>query len=94
MSDTTMQDALDDIKRRYPARHYVLIDDKPRILSAFKGAWGNGVTTVFPRQGSFANDPAASDAKYKPDLTIARIGDLRAIDLSAYLPLQTSTVTP
>jgi FMN phosphatase YigB (HAD superfamily) len=86
------EDALDDIKRRYPARHYVLIDDKPRILSAFKTAWGRDVTTIWPRQGSFANDPAAP--KYKPDLTIARIGDLRTTDLSAYLPLQTSMVTP
>jgi FMN phosphatase YigB (HAD superfamily) len=84
--------ALDDIKRRYPARHYVLIDDKPRILSAFKSAWGRGVTTVFPRQGQFANDPSAPN--YKPDLTIARIGDLREIDLSTYLPLKTSMVTP
>ena len=50
--------ALDDIKRRYPARHYVLMDDKLRILSAVKGAWGEHVTTVFPRQGTFANDPA------------------------------------
>jgi FMN phosphatase YigB (HAD superfamily) len=84
--------ALDDIKRRYPAWHYVLVDDKLRILSAFKGAWGTSVTTVFPRQGSFANNPAAPN--YKPDLTIACIGDLRAADLSTYLPLQTSMVTP
>ena len=72
----------------------MLIDDKLRILSAFKNAWGKSVMTVFPRQGSFANDPTAPDAKYKPDLTIARIGDLRTTDLTAYLPLQTSMVTP
>jgi FMN phosphatase YigB (HAD superfamily) len=88
------EDALDDIKRRYPARHYVLIDDKPRILGAFKAAWGDTVTTIFPRQGSFANDPRAPAAQPPPDLTVARIGDLLTIDLGAYLPLQTSMVTP
>jgi FMN phosphatase YigB (HAD superfamily) len=75
------EDALDDIKRRFPARHYVLIDDKPRILDAFKRAWGRDVTTIFPRQGQFANDPAAHAAHPAPDLTISRIGDLLEIDL-------------
>jgi len=87
------EDALDDIKRRYPARHYVLIDDKLRILSAFKAAWGRDVTTIFPRQGAFANDPAALAANPPPDLAISRIGDLLATDLGARLPLQTSMVT-
>jgi FMN phosphatase YigB (HAD superfamily) len=80
------EDALDDIKRRYPAQHYVLIDDKLRILSAFKAAWGRGVTTVFPRQGAFANDPAALAANPAPDLAIDRIGELLKIDLIAHLP--------
>ena len=48
---------LDDVERLYPARHYVLIDDKLRILSAVKKVWGDRVTTVFPRQGHYANDP-------------------------------------
>ena len=43
--------ALDDVARRYPAQHYVLVDDKPRILAAVKKAWGHRVTTVLPRQG-------------------------------------------
>lgn len=87
------EDALDDIKRRYPARHYVLIDDKLRILSAFKKAWGRDVTTVWPRQGQFANDPAALAAHPAPDLTIARIGELLEIDLEAHLQRTTSMVT-
>jgi FMN phosphatase YigB (HAD superfamily) len=87
------EDALDDIKRRYPARRYVLIDDKLRILSAFKTAWGRDVTTVFPRQGAFANDPAALAAHPAPDLAISRIADLLATDLGVHLPLQTSMVT-
>src|SRR6202012_4587304 len=48
--------ALDDVAARYPSRHYVLIDDKPRILAAVKQAWGARVTTVFPRQGQYAHD--------------------------------------
>src|SRR5262249_22174222 len=72
---------LDDVERRYPARHYVLVDDKPRILAAVKEAWGNRVTTVFPRQGQYARDANA----YRPaDLTVERIGDLLGHDLSRF----------
>src|ERR1700761_6536092 len=48
--------ALDDVEGRYPSRHYVLVDDKPRILAAVKEAWGSRVTTVFVRQGQHAHD--------------------------------------
>ena len=47
---------LDDVERLYPAKHYALIDDKLRILAAVKKIWGDRVTTVFPRQGHYAND--------------------------------------
>jgi FMN phosphatase YigB (HAD superfamily) len=69
---------LDDVAQRYPASHYVLVDDKPRILAAVKKVWGNRVTTVLPRQGQFAH--AADAASYHPtaDLTVERIGDLLA----------------
>lgn len=67
---------LDDIVARYPASHYVLIDDKVRILNAVKQAWGARVTTVFPRQGHYAHDKDEV-AKYPtPDVTIERVGDL------------------
>jgi hypothetical protein len=67
---------LDDVARFFPARHYVLIDDKLRILHAVKQAWGPRVTTVFPRQGHYALDPAEV-AKYPPaDITVERIGDV------------------
>src|ERR1700726_1468722 len=56
------EEELADVERRYPADHYVLIDDKPRILTAVKSAWGNRVTTVLPRQGQFAH--AADAASY------------------------------
>jgi FMN phosphatase YigB (HAD superfamily) len=75
--------SLDDVERRFPARHYVLVDDKPRILAAVKKAWGARVTTVLPRQGQYAHDAAALAAHPAPDLAIERIGDLLACDLSA-----------
>jgi FMN phosphatase YigB (HAD superfamily) len=74
---------LDDVERRYPARHYVLVDDKVRILSAVKAVWGKRVTTVFPRQGHYALD-AADVAKYPPpDVTVPHIGDVVRLDRAA-----------
>ncbi|HWW92613.1 MAG TPA: HAD family hydrolase [Vicinamibacteria bacterium] len=76
---------LDDVERRYPAEHYVLVDDKIRILSAVKKAWGSRVTTVFPRQGHYALD-AAEVGKYPPaDVTLERIGDLMGHDRQGLL---------
>ena len=67
---------LHDVERRYAAQHYVLVDDKLRILSAIKKVWGAKVTTVFPRQGHYAFDEREI-AKYPAaDITIERIGDL------------------
>ncbi len=76
---------LDDVERRYPARHYVLIDDKLRILSAVKKAWGDRVTTVFPRQGQFALDPKVVASYPAADVAVERIGDLMSYDLPAVL---------
>jgi FMN phosphatase YigB (HAD superfamily) len=76
------EEELDDVARRYPAQHYVLIDDKPRILAAVKEAWGDRVTTVFPRQGQYARDAKA----YRPaDVTVEHIGDLLTHDFSGLL---------
>jgi len=76
------EEMLDDVAQRYPARHYVLVDDKPRILAAVKDAWGDRVTTIFPRQGQYARDAQS----YRPaDLTVERIGDLVTHDLSELL---------
>lgn len=71
---------LDDVERRYPAQHYVLIDDKLRILDAIKAVWGARVTTVFPRQGHYAHDPAALAQYPAADVTVERIGDLLDYD--------------
>ena len=74
---------LDAVARRYPAKHYVMIDDKVRILAALKQAWGSKVTTIFPRQGHYGLD-AADVAKYPPpDITLEAIGELATRDLSA-----------
>lgn len=67
---------LADVERRYPAEHYVLIDDKARILSAIKKIWGKRVTTVFPKQGHYAFDEKEIAKYAKPEITIESIGDL------------------
>lgn len=74
------EEALDDVERRFPAEHYVLIDDKPRILAAVKRFWGDRVTTVFARQGSYAHDPQTIGPFPPADVTIERIGDLLSFD--------------
>jgi FMN phosphatase YigB (HAD superfamily) len=76
---------LADVERLYPADHYVLIDDKLRILDAVKKIWGQRVTTVFPKQGQYALDPDTL-AEYPPaDIELPRIGALIDCDLSAFL---------
>jgi FMN phosphatase YigB (HAD superfamily) len=76
---------LEDVSKRYPARHYVLIDDKIRILTAVKKIWGDRLTTVFVRQGHYALD-ANEVAKYPTaDITIERIGELVNCNLAALL---------
>jgi FMN phosphatase YigB (HAD superfamily) len=74
---------LEDVERWFPAKHYVLIDDKLRILEAVKKIWGTRVTTVFPRQGRYALDPNETALRAPPDITIERISDLLHHDLSA-----------
>jgi FMN phosphatase YigB (HAD superfamily) len=76
---------LDDLAARYPADHYVLVDDKLRILAAVKAAWCERVTTVFPRQGHYAHDRKIL-ADYPPaDISVERIGDLLDYDLPTLL---------
>ena len=76
---------LDDVARLYPADHYVMIDDKLRILSAVKKIWGERVTTVFPKQGHYAFDPDILAECPPADIELAKIGDLVAYDLPALL---------
>jgi hypothetical protein len=78
---------LDDVAERYPARHYVFVDDKLRILTAVKRIWGSDVTTVFPRQGKYALDPEAVASYPRADVTVQRIADLLEKDLEDLLPV-------
>lgn len=76
------EEALEDVERRFPAEHYVLIDDKLRILDAVKQVWGERVTTVLPRQGQYAHDAKVLSALPPADITIEHIGDLLDYDLA------------
>lgn len=77
---------LEDVERRFPARHYFLIDDKLRILTAVKKIWGAKVTTVFARQGHYAQDPQVLSTYPKADMTVNRIGDLLNCILEGFKP--------
>jgi FMN phosphatase YigB (HAD superfamily) len=79
------EEELDDVARLYPAGHYVMIDDKLRILSAVKKIWGKRVTTVFPKQGHYALDPKALAEYPAADIELAEIGDLLKYDLPTLL---------
>lgn len=71
---------LDAVAQSFAAGHYVMVDDKLRILAAMKRVWGERLTTVFVRQGHYATDPHNLAAYAPADLTIERIGDLSDID--------------
>jgi FMN phosphatase YigB (HAD superfamily) len=73
---------LDEVARRFPADHYVMLDDKLRILTAIKKTWGKRVTTVFVRQGHYAHDSTTLAAYPPADVTFDQIGDL----LNANIP--------
>ena len=78
------EQALDDVERLYPARHYVMVDDKLRILDALKQQWGERVTTVFPRQGHYAHDPKIVAENPPAQITLERIGDLLLCERDAF----------
>jgi FMN phosphatase YigB (HAD superfamily) len=79
------EEALDDVERRYPAQHYILVDDKLRILTAVKKVWSDEVTTVFVRQGKYALDPAAMASYPLADVNVERISDLLGYGLATLL---------
>ena len=81
---------LDPVAARYPARHYVMIDDKLRILAMIKKVWRDRVTTVFPRQGHYAHDRHTLTVYPGADLTVERIGDLVTRDLPAVVGAATA----
>ncbi|MEM9591902.1 MAG: HAD family hydrolase [Pseudomonadota bacterium] len=84
------QKELDAVTRAFPAQHYVLIDDKLSVLDAVKHTWGDAVTTVFPRQGHYANDPSKLKDLPPADIEIARIADLMMHDFGPICGLRGS----
>lgn len=88
------EEELDDVVTRYPARHYVLIDDKLRILHAVKEQWGERVTTIFPRQGHYALDQKILAAYPPADIAVDRIGEVTNLDLPAILAAATPGPAP
>ena len=77
---------LDSVKRRYPARHYVMVDDELRILAAMKANWQQQLTTVFLRQGSHAADPTNVNTHTPADITIGSLDELIDIDPARLVP--------
>ena len=77
---------LADVEERHPAAHYVMVDDKLRILAAIKRLWGSRVTTVFVRQGHYARDSKMLASHPPADVTIERIGDLLDCQLQELKP--------
>jgi hypothetical protein len=74
---------LEAIAQAFPARHYILVDDKLKLLNAVKGIWGNRVTTIFVKQGHYANDPKVLARAPAADVSIDRVGELMMHDFSA-----------
>ena len=79
------EEMLDAVARRYPSRHYLMVDDKLRILAAMKKVWGQKLTTVFPRQGHYALDPNEIARHPPADVTVEHVGDLASYDLTPYM---------
>jgi FMN phosphatase YigB (HAD superfamily) len=84
---------LDDVEQRYPAEHYVLVDDKIRILTLMKKVWGRRLTTVLPRQGHYTHAPDMANYP-RADITIERIGGLLDYDLPALIGAAGATEGP
>ncbi|MEO8314855.1 MAG: HAD family hydrolase [Pseudomonadota bacterium] len=88
---------LDAVQRLHPAHHYVMIDDKPRLLGAMKAVLGDRLTTVMPRQGHYALDPANSSLYPVPDVVVEHIHDLLdmgASPLFARVPRASNAIDP
>ena len=78
------EESLDCVERIYPARRYVMVDDKLWILAALKRAWGPRVTTVFPRQGHYALEPGIEGRHPSPDIRLERIADMLRLERAAF----------
>ena len=79
------ENMLGDVEKHYPAQHYVMVDDKLRLLDAIKKIWGKRVTTVFVKQGHYANDPEVLNRYPSADIHLDSIGDLLDYNRAAFL---------
>ena len=79
------ENMLGDVEKLYPAQHYVMVDDKLRLLAAIKNIWGKRVTTVFVKQGHYAEDPGVLDRYPPADIHLDRIDNLLDYNQSAFL---------
>ncbi len=86
------EEMLDAVQRLHPARHYVMVDDKRRLLHAMKQVLGDRLTTVWPRQGHYAMDAEANAAYREADVTVERIGDLVHLDLDTLCARQVGAI--
>lgn len=80
---THKQEHLEEVLQQYPAEHYVMIDDKPKILADSKALLGRKLTTVFVKQGKYAQD--ALPENFTPDISVEHIGDLRDFTAEQFL---------
>ena len=81
---------LDAMQRRFPASHYVMVDDKPQLLAPMKRVLGEKLTTVFVRQGHYAAGSTTKVIDPAPDISIGRIADLLDVERSDYFAAPTS----
>lgn len=79
------EEMLEDMQARYPADHYVMVDDKPRILVALKKLLGDRVTTVFVKQGHYAAAAGKELVETPPDITVESVADLAKLGREAFL---------
>ena len=84
------EEMLDAVAAAYPARHYVMIDDKLRVLAMMKAEWRDRLTTVFPRQGHYATDAKLLAAYPPADIAVERIGDLITFERSSFAAAATA----
>lgn len=85
---------LDAVQEAWPARHYVMVDDKPRLLAAIKAAWGDRVTTVFVRQGHYARQVGEVSAELPADVTIEHIAELGRLEFRVPRTIATIAAPP
>jgi hypothetical protein len=73
---------LPEVERLFPADHYIMIDDKIRILATAKEYWGTRLTTVFVHQGHYGT---SSEVENYPqaDISVELISDLVGYDIRA-----------